>query len=246
LSELDAPFTVQGKVLHAYCYTSQIDLTDGTREVSRACKHASVPGGIVRYEIRELKNGLEVRFETTDLEEADVPAAPARSSGADPNFGCTFPASLLGDAARNQLESGDYKAAAASYDALIRVDPKCASAYNDRGFAKLKLDDNAGALADFNHAIELSPSLTQAYVNRAVLERNRNDLKGALADCNAALKIDPKSFNALVNRMVTYMRLFEDDRALKDYRAALEVSPSAGDSLDRVMAEVRKSRGPRR
>lgn len=245
LSDLDAQFTIQGKVLHAYCYSTQIDWPDGTAERSRVCKHASVPGGIVRLEQRELKDGIEVRFETTDLEEVMLPGQPRPPSTADNNFGCTFPASLLGDIALNQLQEGDYKAAVASLDAVIPVDPTCARAYNDRGFARMKLGDKAGALADLNRATELSPFLTQAYVNRAVLKRDSNDLKGALAECNAALKIDPKYFNALVNRMVIYFRLFEDERALKDYRAALEVMPSAGDSLDRVVAKEREQRGPR-
>jgi tetratricopeptide (TPR) repeat protein len=243
LSDLDAPFTIQGKLLHAYCYSTQTDLPDGTSERSRVCKHSSVPGGVVRYELSERKNGVEVRFETTDLEEVTLPGPPRQPSAAD--IGCTLPSLLLGDVALKQMEAGDFKAAAASFDAVIRVDPKCAKAHNDRGYARLRLSDKAGALADFNRAIELSPSLTQAYVNRAVLKRDSNDLKGALAECNAALKIDPKYFNALVNRMVVYFRMFEDDRALKDYKAALEVAPSAGDGLDRVVAKERKQRGSR-
>lgn len=245
LTDLDVPFTIQGKVLHAYCYSTQIDWPDATSDRSRVCKHGSVPGGVVRLEQRELKNGVEVRFETTDLEEATLPPQPGAPSSKDNNPSCKFPESLLGDVGLKQVQDGDFKGAVASLDALVGVDPTCARAYNDRGYARMKLGDNAGALADLNRATELSPSLTQAYVNRAVLKRDNNDLKGALAECNAALKIDPKYFNALVNRMVIYFRLFEDERALKDYKAALEVSPSAGDSLDRVVAKERKQRGPR-
>lgn len=245
LSDLDAPFTIQGKVLHTYCYSTQTDWPDGTSDRERVCKHPSVPGGIVRLEQRELKNGIEVRFETTDLDEVSLVGPPRPPSPTDINFGCSFPESLLGDIAQRQLQDGDYKDAVASLDTLINSNPKCGRAYNDRGYARMKLGDNAGALADLNRATELSPSLTQAYVNRAVLKRDNKDLKGALAECNAALKIDPKFFNALVNRMVIYFRLFEDERALKDYKAALEVMPSAGEGLDRVVANERKQRGPR-
>jgi hypothetical protein len=245
LSDLDAPFTIQGKVLHAYCYSTRTDWPDGTSDNSRVCKHASVPGGIVRLEQRELKNGVEVRFETTDLDEVTLPAQPKQRSAKDVNLGCTFPESMLGDIALQEAKDGDYKGAVASFDAIIQTNPTCARAYNDRGFARMKLGDKAGALADFNRATELAPLQTQPYVNRAVLKRDSNDLKGALADCSAALKIDPKYFNALVNRMVIYFRLFEDERALRDYKAALEVMPSAGDSLDRLVAKERKQRGLR-
>jgi tetratricopeptide (TPR) repeat protein len=245
LADLDVPFTIQEKVLHAYCYSTQIDWPDATSDRTRVCKHGSVPGGIVRLEQRELKNGVEVRFETTDLEEVTLPPKPGAPTSNNNNSGCAFPESLLGDVAQKQMQDGDFKGAISSLDTVVGLNPACARAYNDRGYARLKLGDNVGALSDLNRATELSPSLTQAYVNRAVLKRDSNDLKGALAECNAALKIDPKFFNALVNRMVIYFRLFEDERALKDYKAALEVSPSAGDSLDRVVAKERKQRGPR-
>lgn len=245
LSDLDVPVTVQGKVLNTYCYDSQTDWPDGSKEISRVCKHASVPGGVVRLEQREIRNGVETRFETTDLEEATIPHARDSEPKGVTNSGCEFPASMLGDSAQMQAGKGDYQEALASYDALINVNPTCARAYNDRGYVKLKLNDRTGALADFNHAIELQPKLTQAYVNRAVLKRDNGDLKDALVECNAALKIDPTYFNALVNRMVIYLRLFEDDRGLKDYRAALKAVPTAGDSLDRVVARERERRGTR-
>lgn len=245
LSELDVPFTIQGKVLRAYCYATQTDWPDGSKDVSRVCKHASVPGGVVKLEQREFKNGVETRFETTDLEEATLPSPRRPSPGGDPNTGCEFPASMLGDIAQKQFENGDYQEALASFDAMLGVNPTCARAYNDRGYVKLKLNDKAGAMADFNRAIEIEPALTQAYVNRAVLKRDSGDLKGALAECSAALKIDPTYFNALVNRMVIYFRLFDDARALKDYKAALEAVPSSADSLDRVVARERQRRGSR-
>jgi tetratricopeptide (TPR) repeat protein len=204
-----------------------------------------VPGGIVRLEQRELKNGVEVRFETTDLNEVTLPAQPKPPAAKDVNLGCTFPESMLRDIALQEVKDRDYKGAVASLDAVIQTNATCASAYNDRGFARMKLGDKAGALADFNRATELAPLQTQPFVNRAVLKRDSNDLKGALAECSAALKIDPKYFNALVNRMVIYFRLFKDERALKDYKTALEVMPSAGDSLDRLVAKEREQRGPR-
>jgi hypothetical protein len=245
LSELDVPFTLQGKVLSGYCYATQTDWPDGSKDLSRVCKQASVPGGIIRLEQRERKNGVEVRFETTDLEEVTPPTPPGAASPGGTNAGCEFPASLMGDLAQTQLENGDYTLAAASLDAFIQVSPMCARAYNDRGYAKMKLKDRSAALADFDRAIELAPRLTQAYVNRAVLKRDNNDLKGALAECNAALRIDSKYFSALVNRMVIYLRLFDDDHAISDYKAALEAMPASGDSLDRVVVQERKRRGAR-
>lgn len=242
LSELDAPFTVQGTVLHTYCRATQTDLPDGTSVRSRVCKHASVPGGIVRFEERETENGMEVRYETTDLEEMTLPPPPGSVPKSD--FGCTFPASMLGDVARRHADAGDFNAAVASFDALIRADPACARAFNDRGWAKLQLDDVAGAMSDFDRATALEPTLLMPYVNRAVVKRDNNDLKGALDECNAALKIDPASYVAVVVRMTVYFRLFDDRRALQDYERALAILPSDAASLDRVVAQERARRRP--
>lgn len=241
LTDLDVPFIVQGKTLRTYCYNTTTDLPDGEREQTRYCKHASVPGGIVRMEQRKLKNGVDVYSETMELEEFDAqPNGGAAQAGA--NFGCTAPSLLMSDVAAAKMRKGDFKGAIADYNAMIGVDPGCAVAFNNRGFARMRLGNTGGATTDFDRAIALQPRYTQPYVNRAVLKLNAGDLQSAHADLNQALEINPNDFDALVNRMVARMRLFQDERAMEDYALALKLEPTQRDGIDRVLERTRAQR----
>lgn len=243
LSDLDVPFVVQGRTLRTFCYNTTTDLPDGEREQTRYCKHASVPGGIVRMEQRKLKNGVETYSETTELEEFDAQPGGGQAQGqGNANFGCTAPSLLLSDIAAQKMRSGDFKGAVSDYNAMIGVDPGCAIAYNNRGFAKMRLGDAAGATADFDRAIALAPRYTQPYVNRAVQKLNAGNLQGARADLDQALDINPDDFDALVNRMVARMRLFQDERAMDDYARAIKLQPTQREGLDRVLDRTRAQR----
>lgn len=241
LSDLNVPFVVQGRTLRTFCYNTTTDLPNGEREQTRYCKHASVPGGIVRMEQRKLKNGIEIYSEITELDEFDARGSQTQGQG-NANFGCTAPSFLLSDIAAQKMRSGDFRGAVSDYNAMIGVDSGCAIAYNNRGFAKMRLGDAVGAMADFDRAIALAPRYTQPYVNRAVQKLNAGNLQGAHADLDRALGINPDDFDALVNRMVARMRLFQDKRAMDDYARAIRLQPTQREGLDRLLDRTRAQR----
>src|SRR5882724_10035228 len=57
----------------------------------------------------------------------------------------------------------DHDLAIADYNEAIRLDPKNAAAYNNRGFAYGQKGDYDKALADFSEAIRLKPDYAVAY-----------------------------------------------------------------------------------
>jgi tetratricopeptide (TPR) repeat protein len=65
----------------------------------------------------------------------------------------------------------DYDRAIADYNAALRIDPKYASAYNNRGIAYWGKKDYCRARADYEKALQLDPNYTTARNN---LERLRN------------------------------------------------------------------------
>ena len=102
--------------------------------------------------------------------------------------------------AKSELE--DFAAAIKDYDEAIRLNPKDAFAYNNRGWYKHLLRDYAGAIKDYDEAVHLDPNDTIATNNKSFLvstaedEAFRNpDLALKLAE--VALKRDSKNAYSL-------------------------------------------------
>ena len=100
----------------------------------------------------------------------------------------------------DKYAKGDLKGAIADYDHALKLDPKLAKAYYNRGLAKYDQGSYAEAIADYDQAIKLNPAYEDAFVNRGLAKDSNDDLDGAIADDNAALKLDPKDPYAYNNR----------------------------------------------
>ena len=75
---------------------------------------------------------------------------------------------------------------------MLRLDPKLALAYDNRGNAYARKGDLDRALADYDEAIRLDPKLALAYYNRGNAYAKMGDPDRALADYNEAIRLDPK------------------------------------------------------
>jgi lipoprotein NlpI len=124
---------------------------------------------------------------------------------------------------RCEVLSGD--AAITFCDEAIRLYPKVAANYNNRGFEYRNKGDTARALADFSKAIELNPKYAMAYNNRGSTYRDRGDADQALADYGKSIEIDPKYIKPYFNRGLMYLYGGKQDRALADINQASELDP---------------------
>ena len=83
------------------------------------------------------------------------------------------------------------------YYRQIRLDPKEAFAYNDRGNAYLTKEDLPRAIADYTEAIRLNSKYVSPHIGFRLLYLNRNGNKAdwdlAIADCREAIRLDPKN-----------------------------------------------------
>jgi tetratricopeptide (TPR) repeat protein len=73
-----------------------------------------------------------------------------------------------------------------SYSKAIKVNPKLAKAYNNRGIAYTWKKQYDLALADFNKAIKLEPKNGKAYNNRAIVYSYQGENNKALQDLHKA------------------------------------------------------------
>ena len=128
--------------------------------------------------------------------------------------------------------SNDLPNAISEYTAAIRVLPRHALAWYNRGICRERLGDAAAALNDFTEAIQRAEAsaretypLADFYHNRAFCRRKLADFGGAIDDYSSALTRDPRHFKSLYNRAFCLDALGQREAALCDYEAALAVEP---------------------
>jgi len=95
---------------------------------------------------------------------------------------------------------GDIDLAIRYYSDAIRLNPREAATYNNRGYAYLQKGDQDRAIADYDKAIGLNPRYAKAYFCRASGYENKGDQDKAVADYTAAIRLDPRYARAYCNR----------------------------------------------
>jgi tetratricopeptide (TPR) repeat protein len=94
------------------------------------------------------------------------------------------------------------------YDQAIKLYPRLAEAYYNRGLAYRKKDNLEQALIDYTQAIRLDSKYISAYANRGFAFYKLGDLDRALADFEKILELDPtndaakKSKEVIINMRI--------------------------------------------
>jgi tetratricopeptide (TPR) repeat protein len=114
------------------------------------------------------------------------------------------------------------------YTEAIRVKPKQATAYNNRGVAYQAKGDYNRAIADFNEAIRINPKHAIAYNNRGVAYQAKDDNNRAIADYNEAIRLDPKFALAYCNRGLDKRANGDAEGANSDIAEAKQLDPNVG------------------
>ena len=105
----------------------------------------------------------------------------------------------------------------ANFTENIRLDPKDAEAYLNRGVAYLDKGEDDKAIADFTEAIRLNPKDDEAYANRGVAYLGKHEHDKAITDFTEAIRLNPKDAEAYTNRSVAYLRKGETGNSDRDF-----------------------------
>ena len=117
----------------------------------------------------------------------------------------------------------DRDRALVDYDEAIRLDPKNAWAYAERGNLYKNRKDFDHALADLNEAIRLDPAYALAYFSRGDLYKSKGDIAKAMADMNETIRLDPNYALAYFTRgRLSYM-LGNGPAALEDFTKSIKL-----------------------
>jgi tetratricopeptide (TPR) repeat protein len=134
--------------------------------------------------------------------------------------------------AQEKYKRGDYKGAITDLDEAIRLAPKLAMAYHNRGvirknlgYDRNDLGDFKSAIADFDQAISLDPKYASNYNNRGFVLIRLGDNQEAIADFEQAIRLNPKYASAYFGRGVVRSKLGDKQGAITDYSQAISLDP---------------------
>jgi tetratricopeptide (TPR) repeat protein len=118
-------------------------------------------------------------------------------------------------------ERGDLEGALNAFTTAIRIDPRLAEAYADRGKALLVKGELSRAMLDFDRAVRIQPRSAESYNNRGIARIRTGDLQGAMADFSRAVKLKPNLAEAYTNRGNLRVRTGDPAGALQDLSKAI-------------------------
>jgi tetratricopeptide (TPR) repeat protein len=218
------PMAGRGALDEAYAKSKTADSKKDYTEVIELCQQAAEAGLSEKYE--EYANRLKGwaynrRGEALAKEGKDADAladfeAAVVSGGAwraIHNRGVSY-------AAAGRLDE-----AMADFDRTIKINPRYAHAYFNRGELRYRQGDYPAAIEDYTLALKLGWPDPAVYISRGHAFYRVKRFGDALRDYGEAIRLDPENAAALVNRGDTYSDVGQYGEAAKDYRAAVRVAP---------------------
>jgi tetratricopeptide (TPR) repeat protein len=129
-------------------------------------------------------------------------------------------------------------------DEAIRLDPKRASAYQNRGAAFNGLGRHEQAVDDLSKAIELDPDNAGSFTNRGLALFALGRFDQSIGDLNTAVQLAPRTAIPYFNRAEVLSRIGQRARALEDYDEAVRLDPRLA-SAYAASARLRDENGQR-
>lgn len=115
-----------------------------------------------------------------------------------------------------------------AYSQSIKLNPKFACAYLNRGSLRFKDKHYELAIKDYSRAIELDPTLWLAYFNRTLASPFIRGSRAVLADYDEAIRICPSFPYSYNNRAVERDDQGDHQGALADYNVLVKLAPDGG------------------
>jgi tetratricopeptide (TPR) repeat protein len=113
----------------------------------------------------------------------------------------------------------------------IRITPRNARAFAERGDLFYDKNDFERAVADYTEALRLGMREADGYRGRGMAHANRGDYEKAIADYDEALRREPRHAETLHNRGLAYGRQGETARALADLGEAIRLDATNAAAL---------------
>lgn len=156
--------------------------------------------------------------------EQPMPMAPA--GGGPPRPSPAEDATLT--KARSRLERGDYDAALALFEEVLRENPKLPDAWVGVGDVHTDLRQWEQAESAYANAVGLDTQNFDAHFGRGKALQVLNRLLDAIRSYHRALLIKPDDFDANLNMATAYLQLDQPDSAITYAEKAVKLQPDSG------------------
>jgi tetratricopeptide (TPR) repeat protein len=124
----------------------------------------------------------------------------------------------------NLFSEEHYEQAIIEYTNAIKLDPKFAGAYYNRGVTYGKKEQYELAIADYSEAIKVYPKHADAYYSQGLTYGKKGQYDLAIADFNKVIEFSSKNANAYYNRGLSYSKKGQYDLAIADLNIVLKLS----------------------
>ena len=131
--------------------------------------------------------------------------------------------------------AGHYRGAIASYDEVIKLNPKTPYTYYQRGNVKAFLGEYKEAIADYDKAIQLNPEDFEAYKDRGAAKFSLGNPEQAILDVNKVIQLDPDNANAYKTRGMIRFRFGASEFSRGNADKARELYQTAIDDYTQVI-----------
>ena len=124
----------------------------------------------------------------------------------------------------------DHKSAVPQFTKAIRLNPRDAHAYSERGWARWRYGNGntVAALRDLDAAVRLEPENWLFLENRGRIRRDYGDFKGARADFDEAIRIKPDHASCYYERALVLKHLGRRADAINDFEMYLDRERTTG------------------
>ncbi len=135
-------------------------------------------------------------------------------------------ANYLAQQGESNQAKEEHKAAIASFNQAIAVNPQDAQIYFHRAMSHYRLANWQNALQDFTKAVQLDAKNAKAYHYRGNSRMYLGDDKGAIDDYNQAMKVDPSFAPPYLSRGNVRADTGDEKGAIDDYNQAILLDPN--------------------
>jgi Tfp pilus assembly protein PilF len=127
--------------------------------------------------------------------------------------------------AEGYFAQGDKQHALDDYNEAVKLAPRNADLYYNRGVFYAAQADGDSALRDFNAALSLNPKLVPALRKRARIYQTQGNFAGARVDYSDAIRLQPKTAELWSDRGYCYLLQGEYQNAIDDEAQAIRLEP---------------------